>query len=131
MTGPIVLEFTDDEIVESGLNDRGHWTDQRGARGASTAVKMVVAQRVRRLHAGRRLDRAVIEVSRRQTTHRRRDPDNLAATAKPMIDGLVEAGLLPDDSHKHVPTVVLTVCAGADTSGWTVTVTPVNQEVAP
>ena len=33
---------------------------------------------------------------------RRRDPDNLFASMKPYIDGLVEAGLLVDDSSAHV-----------------------------
>jgi Holliday junction resolvase RusA-like endonuclease len=33
---------------------------------------------------------------------RRRDPDNLFAAMKPYIDGLVEAGLIEDDSAMHV-----------------------------
>lgn len=33
---------------------------------------------------------------------RRRDPANWAPTAKALIDGLVDAGLLPDDDHTHV-----------------------------
>ena len=33
---------------------------------------------------------------------RRRDPDNLFASMKPYIDGLVEAGLIEDDSAMHV-----------------------------
>ena len=30
------------------------------------------------------------------------DPANLTDTFKPAIDGIVAAGILPDDSHKHV-----------------------------
>ena len=33
---------------------------------------------------------------------RRRDPDNLFASMKPYIDGLVDAGLIADDSAMHV-----------------------------
>lgn len=33
---------------------------------------------------------------------RRRDPANWAPTAKACIDGLVDAGVFPDDSHKYV-----------------------------
>ena len=33
---------------------------------------------------------------------RRRDPDNLFASMKPYIDGLVESGLLVDDDARHV-----------------------------
>jgi hypothetical protein len=32
----------------------------------------------------------------------RYDPGNLYPTAKACVDGLVDAGLLPDDDHKHV-----------------------------
>jgi len=33
---------------------------------------------------------------------RRRDPDNLFASMKPYIDGLVDVGLIEDDSAMHV-----------------------------
>lgn len=33
------------------------------------------------------------------TTNRRRDDDNLIASLKPMLDGLVDAGVVDDDSH--------------------------------
>lgn len=32
----------------------------------------------------------------------RYDPGNLYPTAKACLDGIVDAGLLPDDDHKHV-----------------------------
>lgn len=34
--------------------------------------------------------------------NRRRDPANWAPTAKAMTDGLVDAGVLPDDDHTHL-----------------------------
>ena len=33
---------------------------------------------------------------------KRRDPDNYAASAKMLQDGLVKAGILPDDNFNHV-----------------------------
>lgn len=40
---------------------------------------------------------------------RRRDTDNLVATLKPAADGLVDAGVIPDDTptwcHKHMPVI--------------------------
>lgn len=33
---------------------------------------------------------------------RRRDPDNLVAAMKPMVDGLVDAGVVPDDTAEYV-----------------------------
>lgn len=36
-----------------------------------------------------------------------RDPDNYAASAKAIQDGLVKAGILPDDNFKHVPELTI------------------------
>lgn len=36
------------------------------------------------------------------TTTRRRDPGNWSPSAKAAIDGLVDAGVLPDDNHTHL-----------------------------
>ncbi len=33
---------------------------------------------------------------------RRRDSDNLVATQKPAVDGLVDAGVIPDDTPEHL-----------------------------
>lgn len=38
---------------------------------------------------------------------RRRDPDNYAACAKAIQDGLVKAGILPDDNFNHVPELTI------------------------
>ena len=35
-------------------------------------------------------------------TNRRRDTDNVAATLKPVCDGLVDYGLVPDDTPDHM-----------------------------
>lgn len=38
----------------------------------------------------------------------RADPHNAAPTVKALIDGLVDAGLFPDDNHKHIPAITFT-----------------------
>jgi Holliday junction resolvase RusA-like endonuclease len=38
---------------------------------------------------------------------KRRDPDNYAASAKMLQDGLVKAGILPDDNFNHVPELTI------------------------
>ena len=38
-------------------------------------------------------------------TNSRFDPPNAAPTVKALIDGLVDAGVIPDDDHVHVPRV--------------------------
>jgi Holliday junction resolvase RusA-like endonuclease len=47
-------------------------------------------------------ERAHITITWVAKDKRRRDPDNLFASMKPYIDGLVEAGLIEDDSAMHV-----------------------------
>lgn len=46
--------------------------------------------------------RARVKVSIRFPTNHRRDVGNLYPTAKAILDGLVDAGVLPDDNDKHV-----------------------------
>ena len=40
---------------------------------------------------------------------KRRDPDNYAATVKMIIDGLVIAGILPDDNFNHVAKIEMSI----------------------
>ena len=47
-------------------------------------------------------ERAHITITWVAKDKRRRDPDNLFASMKPYIDGLVLAGLIADDSAMHV-----------------------------
>lgn len=49
-----------------------------------------------------RLERAHIEVTIQFRDNRRRDIANWHPTAKAIIDGLVDYGLLPDDDDRHL-----------------------------
>lgn len=49
-----------------------------------------------------RLERALIVVTVLFSTRGRRDPHNFAPTVKPIVDGLVQSGLLPDDDSRHL-----------------------------
>jgi crossover junction endodeoxyribonuclease RusA len=49
-----------------------------------------------------RINHAHVVCELRFATFRRRDPSNWAPTAKPVVDGLVDAGVFPDDDHTHV-----------------------------
>lgn len=49
-----------------------------------------------------RLDRAHIIAEFCFTDNRRRDPANFYPTVKAAVDGLVDAGLLADDSHRYL-----------------------------
>lgn len=49
-----------------------------------------------------RLERARVGIIQSVTDRRRRDVDNIAATIKPCLDGLVQVGVLVDDHHMIV-----------------------------
>lgn len=49
------------------------------------------------------LGRCTIELHYAPTDNRRRDPHNLVATLKSIEDGIVDAGVVPDDTPEYVP----------------------------
>lgn len=49
-----------------------------------------------------RVERAHIEITVTWPDRHRRDVNNWQPTAKPIVDGLVKAGLIPDDDDTHV-----------------------------
>ncbi|AYD89689.1 hypothetical protein D5R93_05835 [Actinomyces lilanjuaniae] len=80
------------------LNDRRHWSQAAPRR---RAIRQVAAQTA---VVGRapRLRRARLAVEIAFPDRRRRDPHNFMATVKPIVDGLVDAGVLPDDDAAHL-----------------------------
>ena len=84
------------------LNDRGQ---TRGARAAKSATTAEVRHAVKILAKGERIPacHAVhVQLHWRPKVNRRRDADNAVATLKPSLDGLVDAGVVPDDTGRYV-----------------------------
>jgi crossover junction endodeoxyribonuclease RusA len=80
-------------------NHRSTWY----ARAAQTkAWREIAAWRAYRDLAGLQFARAHVVGELRFRSLRRRDPANWAPTAKAVLDGLVDAGLFPDDDDAHV-----------------------------
>lgn len=75
------------------LNQRGHW------RTKHTAIRQVryAAATLARQQQIPTLARCQVELWWEPADNRRRDADNLVATLKPLCDGLVDAGIVPDD----------------------------------
>lgn len=85
------------------LNDRQHWRARALAVAEVRELAAVVA-RARQLPTG--LDRVQLELHYIPRDRRRRDPLNLVATLKAVEDGLVDYGLIPDDTPDHsIPTM--------------------------
>lgn len=78
------------------LNDRLHW---RAKAARVQTIRNAAALAVRSHQQANRI---------RVTLHyfpkdgRRRDADNLVATLKPLCDGIVDAGVVPDDDPAHM-----------------------------
>ena len=81
-------------------NKRHHWTHLAKAKSAARdeAIALVREQG----KPATPYAKAHIIITWLSKDKRRRDPDNLFASMKPYIDGLVEAELLADDSAKNV-----------------------------
>ncbi|ORL34995.1 hypothetical protein [Prescottella equi] len=85
------------------MNDRGVST---GAAFAKAKKIRTIRDQVAVLAAAADLPRAVghatVTLHYRPRDDRRRDTDNLTATAKPIYDGLVDYGLVADDVPQHM-----------------------------
>lgn len=80
------------------LNSRMHW-----AAKAKTvaAIRRESATRARSLGIGPQ-DRIAVQLHYRPRDKRIRDRSNLIGTQKPLLDGLVDAGVVPDDDDRYV-----------------------------
>ncbi len=85
-------------LAPLSLNDRGHWTRRAGATRdwREIARLCVKADRVPRLA------RADIRLVATPPDRRRRDRTNLSPTYKAVVDGVVDAGVIPDDTPEFV-----------------------------
>ena len=83
------------------LNDRRHWAAHSQI---VRDVRTVASWRARQARIGRH-DRIRIELHYLPKTRRTRDEDNLVATLKPLVDGLRDAGVVPDDTKRYVERV--------------------------
>lgn len=80
------------------MNDRHHWRKKAQITSEVRATTAVLV-RALRVPACQRIHVTLHYVPR---DGRRRDPEGLIATQKPCIDGLVDAGVVPDDSPEFV-----------------------------
>lgn len=91
------LPFT----TQLSLNDRVHWAVKMKLVKEWRDATHVLA-RAAKIPACRRIQ---VEFHYVPRTNQRRDPDNLVASLKPCVDGLVDAGIVPDDTEEFVERV--------------------------
>lgn len=119
--GIVTASVTISQAVPASLwltaNGRLHWTQK-----AQRTKVLRFHARVLALDAikteGVKLHRTDVLATISYPTRRRQDPANAAPTVKAMIDGCVDAGLLPDDDADHLG--VLSFVRGEPTGkpGW-------------
>ena len=91
----IVLDQREDWL---NANDRSHWA--RKAR-ITRYWRDLTATKARQAGASD-MGRVHVTATFHKPTSRRYDPANLYPTVKACVDGLVDAGVVRDDDHRHV-----------------------------
>lgn len=84
------------------LNGREHW---RVKAKAVKQIRETTAALVRQAKVPT-LNNISVELHYVPRDKRRRDPLNLVATLKPIEDGIVDAGVVPDDTPKYVKSIM-------------------------
>ncbi|RCK68292.1 hypothetical protein DT076_16730 [Desertihabitans brevis] len=84
------------------MNDRLHWRKKRPIVAEIRRVGALLA-RQQKVPACARVE---VQLHYRPKDNRRRDASNLCATSKPLIDGLVDAGVVPDDCEPYLTEVM-------------------------
>lgn len=117
ITVPAIVPFLN-------LNQRMHWAQK---------AKITKAWRARAgLHATlanlpKDLQRVHIVAHVTKPTNRQYDVHNLMPTLKACVDGLVDYGLIPDDTNKHLTGPDLRQ-GGKGVAGVTITITELQEE---
>ncbi len=117
------IQFTQPARLVS-MNDRDHW---RAKAKLTKAWRAAALRAVDHLHpgaspsnlSGQRLGPSTVSIELPVRDRRRRDPHNYYPTVKAIVDGLVDAGVWPDDTPEWITTTEPTLT----TSALTVTIT--------
>lgn len=81
------------------LNQRLHWAKKADI---TRAIRLEAALKTKPLRKQFEGEPITVRLHWRPRDNRRRDPSNTIATQKPAIDGIVDAGLVPDDTPEYV-----------------------------
>lgn len=108
------------------MNQRLHWR-QRAER--TKRIRYSVAFKAKAMLLGHH-EHVSVQLHYATGDHRRRDQDNLVASMKPAVDGLVDAGLIADDDPTHVTTIMPTIHNGPGTRRLWITIHITGQDPA-
>lgn len=118
-----VLPYNKQYLVSA--NRRIHWSQRYETQAYWKGLALVMFK-----VAGRSLtfEKAHIDVTFHHPDRRRRDSHNLVPlVVKPIVDGIVGTGLMPDDDDKHLVGPDVRAILGSKEPGVVVTVTEVSE----
>lgn len=87
------------------MNDRMHWA-KKAKITKSIRQEVYIRAKAARLRPCKHLK---VQFYYQPRDRRRRDSSNIIATQKPIVDGLVEAGIVPDDTPDYVTETIPTI----------------------
>ena len=99
------------------MNDRMHWA-KKAKITKSIRQEVYIRAKAARLRPCKHL---TVRFFYRPRDKRRRDPANCISSQKPIVDGLVQAGLVPDDTAEYVTETIPTLVEpikGQPGKGW-------------
>ncbi len=117
MTWTLTLSAAD--IPWRSGNARGSWHERHAHTSAARLVAAHAAKRALE-HSPAPACPVSITVTYHAPDLRLRDPEGCAQTVKPCIDGLVDAGVLPDDNWKYVDSITYRIIPRPDSPAWTI-----------
>lgn len=111
----VTLEFTRATKRYPSMNDRVHWSkrsrDTRAWRTAAHVHALRLGPPSKRMQPP-----SFVRITLPVPDRRRRDPANYTPVTKAIVDGLVDAGMWPDDTPAYVTTLepILRVSSSPD-----------------
>ena len=99
------------------MNQRMHWAKKAKLTKAIRHEAFVRCRAARIPKAGH----ITVQLHYQPRDNRRRDPSNLMPTQKALVDGIVDAGVVPDDTPQYVTETIPTIhpaIKGQDGKMW-------------
>lgn len=113
VTDALTFEIPKDVVLNS--NGRHHWA----AKAKRTKTIRALAKTAALNHGSTADPPVTITATVQYARAGRHDAHNLQPTVKALIDGLVDGGLLVDDSDEYVHAVIFKACVGRGRTGHT------------
>lgn len=102
------------------LNARPHWSARHRA---TKRLRNRIAMEARQSSIGQH-DHITVVLTFHPPTRARRDRDNLVRVQKTMVDGLVDAKVIPDDTPDHLEVGLPAIGEPSRPARWVLEVTP-------